>query len=48
MTRNLIAILRGICPEEALDIGGVLLDAGISQIEVPLNSPNGIVRLNHP
>lgn len=40
MTRNLIAILRGIHPEEALDIGGVLLDAGISQIEVPLNSPD--------
>lgn len=40
MTRKLVAILRGIKPDEATDIGAVLLDAGITMIEVPLNSPD--------
>lgn len=35
----LIAILRGITPPEALEIGQTLFDAGIRIIEVPLNSP---------
>ncbi|UCH47362.1 MAG: 2-dehydro-3-deoxy-6-phosphogalactonate aldolase [Betaproteobacteria bacterium] len=35
----LVAILRGVKPEEVLDIGQVLVDAGIRIIEVPLNSP---------
>jgi len=35
----LIAILRGIKPEETLDVGQVLVDAGFRIIEVPLNSP---------
>lgn len=35
----LIAILRGIRPEEAVPIGGALLDAGFTILEVPLNSP---------
>jgi len=35
----LIAILRGIAPEEALPIGRALVDAGFVIIEVPLNSP---------
>lgn len=39
MTRNLIAILRGLRPDEAIGIGGALIDAGITKIEVPLNSP---------
>lgn len=38
-TLPLIAILRGLQPSEALDVGGVLVDAGFSIIEVPLNSP---------
>jgi len=39
MTRNIIAILRGIKPEEAVDICAELVESGISKIEVPLNSP---------
>lgn len=35
----LIAILRGITPDEALPVGQVLADAGFRIIEVPLNSP---------
>jgi 2-dehydro-3-deoxyphosphogalactonate aldolase len=46
----LIAILRGIRPEECLDIGTALVDAGFTLIEVPLNSPEplkSISRLAH-
>ena len=39
MTRNLIAILRGVEPANAVAIGETLIAAGISWIEVPLNSP---------
>ena len=35
----LIAILRGLRPEEAPAIGEVLVEAGFRLIEVPLNSP---------
>ena len=37
--RPLIAILRGISPLEAESVSDVLIEAGISMIEVPLNSP---------
>lgn len=40
MNRNIIAILRGIKPEEVLDIVRVIVKAGIAQVEVPLNSPS--------
>jgi 2-dehydro-3-deoxyphosphogalactonate aldolase len=37
--RNLIAILRGITPDEAVAATRALVSAGITRIEVPLNSP---------
>ncbi len=45
----LVAILRGVRPEEVVDIGEALYRAGLRFIEVPLNSPEpyqSIARLN--
>lgn len=39
MSRNLIAILRGLRPENAVETTAAVIDAGIDWIEVPLNSP---------
>ena len=45
----LIAILRGITPDEVVPIGARLVDAGFAIIEVPLNSPAPLesIRLLH-
>ncbi|WP_342728943.1 2-dehydro-3-deoxy-6-phosphogalactonate aldolase [Bradyrhizobium sp. B097] len=39
MKRPLVAILRGVQPDEALGIVSVLLEADMTAIEIPLNSP---------
>lgn len=41
----LIAILRGIRPDEILDVAGALVESGIRGIEVPLNSPDPLVSI---
>ncbi len=38
-TAPIVAILRGIRPDEAVAVAASLIDAGIRMIEVPLNSP---------
>lgn len=42
----LVAILRGITPNDAVKIGHVLVKAGFTCIEVPLNSPNALESIN--
>ena len=37
--RGIVAILRGVRPDEVLDIAAALRDGGVGIIEVPLNSP---------
>lgn len=40
LKRRLVAILRGLKPEEAVAVAGAIHAAGIEAIEVPLNSPD--------
>lgn len=39
------AILRGIRPDEALDVAAALVDAGIRILEVPFNSPDPLASI---
>jgi len=41
----LIAILRGLVPDHALEVGRVLVEAGFRALEVPLNSPEPFVSI---
>lgn len=41
----LVAILRGMRPDEAVDVGAALVEAGFRLIEVPLNSPDPLVSI---
>lgn len=45
LQRNLVAILRGIKPEEIEGVVEVLVEAGFEAIEVPLNSPEPFVSI---
>ncbi|PZU83410.1 MAG: 2-dehydro-3-deoxy-6-phosphogalactonate aldolase [Shinella sp.] len=45
LKRNLVAILRGVRPDEIEPIVDVLLEAGFEAIEVPLNSPDPFVSI---
>lgn len=42
----LVAILRGITPDEAVAIGNALVEAGFRIIEVPLNSPDPLASIS--
>jgi len=44
--RHLIAILRGITPDETEAVCGALVEAGITMIEVPLNSPDPLASIS--
>jgi 2-dehydro-3-deoxyphosphogalactonate aldolase len=44
-TRHIIAILRGITPPETIAVCEALVAAGITMIEVPLNSPDALVSI---
>lgn len=43
--RSLVAILRGIRPDQAEAMVGTLIEAGFELIEVPLNSPDPFVSI---
>lgn len=42
---GIIAILRGVQPEMALEIGAVLVGCGVRIIEVPLNFPQALLSI---
>ncbi|MGH8179006.1 MAG: 2-dehydro-3-deoxy-6-phosphogalactonate aldolase [Steroidobacter sp.] len=44
-TPAIIAILRGVTPDEVLEVANTLIEEGIRIIEVPLNSPQPLVNI---
>lgn len=44
--RHIIAILRGITPPESIGVCEALIEAGITMIEVPLNSPDALTSIS--
>ncbi|WP_140986745.1 2-dehydro-3-deoxy-6-phosphogalactonate aldolase [Asticcacaulis tiandongensis] len=44
-TLPLVAILRGLKPEESVEVGEALMEAGFKIVEVPLNSPEPFVSI---
>lgn len=44
-TLPLVAILRGLRPDEAVEMGEALVAAGLTCLEVPLNSPDPLVSI---
>ena len=45
MTPDVIAILRGITPDDAVPVMERLIETGMTKIEVPLNSPEPLVSI---
>jgi 2-dehydro-3-deoxyphosphogalactonate aldolase len=41
----IIAILRGVTPDKVLEVGDLLVSAGVRVIEVPLNSPDAFISI---
>jgi 2-dehydro-3-deoxyphosphogalactonate aldolase len=41
----LVAVLRGLTPDEVASIGDALVDAGFTLLEVPLNSPDPLASI---
>lgn len=41
----IIAILRGVTPDKVLEVGDLLVSAGVRVIEVPLNSPDAFTSI---
>jgi 2-dehydro-3-deoxyphosphogalactonate aldolase len=43
---GIVAILRGVTPDEAISVTQALFDAGVRVVEVPLNSPQPFVSID--
>jgi 2-dehydro-3-deoxyphosphogalactonate aldolase len=43
---SIVAIIRGVKPEEAVDVAQTMYDAGIRIVEVPLNSPSPFLSIS--